>query len=246
MRRIYVSLFIALAVIHSHSGVHAQGTVDRARKVECTSLTGLSLPNTSITEAVAVPAPSTGVVKVAHCRVSGIIDKETRFTELLPFNWNGRLFAGGGGGFVGSVANQAQATANLGYSYFFGCSNGGRQGLMEAQRYPADFDGVVSCAPALDFTNIAASLVRNAQVAYPDPKVLEPLVTVENLQLLERKVLEKCDAHDGVKDGVLDDPRTCDFKVAGLPLCDGDRASATCITKAQRRAIENIYSATSS
>lgn len=60
MRRIYVSLFIALAVIHSHSGVHAQGTVDRARKVECTSLTGLSLPNTSITEAVAVPAPSTG------------------------------------------------------------------------------------------------------------------------------------------------------------------------------------------
>lgn len=117
---------------------------------------------------------------------------------------------------------------------------------MEAQRYPADFDGVVSCAPALDFTNIAASLVRNAQVAYPDPKVLEPLVTVENLQLLERKVLEKCDAHDGVKDGVLDDPRTCDFKVAGLPLCDGDRASATCITKAQRRAIENIYSATSS
>jgi len=117
---------------------------------------------------------------------------------------------------------------------------------MEVQRYPADFDGVVSCAPALDFTNIAASFVRNAQVVYSDPKVRESIITSDNLQLLELKVLEKCDVLDGVKDSVLEDPRTCDFKAADLPLCSEDRVSANCVTKTQRAAIERIYSATTS
>jgi len=116
MRRTALSLLVALAAIHVQAAVNAQIPSYLEPKVECESLTKLSLSNVRITDAVSVPAPSTGVVNVAHCRVSGIIDKETRFTELLPLNWNGRFFAGGGGGFVGSVANQALATANLGYA----------------------------------------------------------------------------------------------------------------------------------
>jgi feruloyl esterase len=91
-----------------------------------------------------------------------------------------------------------------------------------------------------------ASFVRNIQAAYPNPTSLEPLVTVENLQLLEQKILEKCDSRDGVKDGVLDDPRKCDFEVRDLPLCRGEQTAATCVTKAQRQVIERIYSPTSS
>ncbi|MBK5297604.1 MAG: tannase/feruloyl esterase family alpha/beta hydrolase, partial [Vicinamibacteria bacterium] len=59
------------------------------------------------------------------------------------------------------------------YAYFLGCSNGGRQALMEAQRFPADFDGIVSGAPAYDFTRIAASFVTHAKATFPDPANLE-------------------------------------------------------------------------
>jgi hypothetical protein len=71
--------------------------------------------NVQITTAVAVPTPA-GAVKVAHCRVSGVIDKEIRFTELLPDRWNERFFAGGGGGFAGALDNHARTSVNLGYA----------------------------------------------------------------------------------------------------------------------------------
>jgi pimeloyl-ACP methyl ester carboxylesterase len=277
---------------------HAAG--GRQKHVECASLSELKLANVRITEAVAIAAPEKGPVTVAHCRVSGVIDKEIRFTELLPDRWNEGLFAGGGGGFVGRIDNQAVTSVNFGYAtvgtdtghqgdgieaqwalgnrerqvnfgylaihrtaevakavvkayygadpkyaYFFGCSNGGRQALMEAQRYPGDFDGLVSAAPALDFTNIAASFVRNSQAVYPDPTALHaPAISPENLRLLESKVLDACDARDGITDGVLDDPRECPFKIGDLPACPDDRAGADCVTSTQRAAIERIYSPT--
>jgi feruloyl esterase len=131
------------------------------------------------------------------------------------------------------------------YSYFMGCSNGGRQALMEAQRYAADFDGIVSCAPALDFTNIAAAFIRNTQAIYRDPTNLHAAaISADNLRLLESKVLEACDANDGQKDSVLDDPRDCHFEVASLTACPADAAGPTCVTMAQRMAIERIYSPT--
>jgi feruloyl esterase len=129
------------------------------------------------------------------------------------------------------------------YSYFDGCSNGGRQGLMEVQRYPEDFDGVVAGAPAIPFTNIFASFARNVRVAYPTPAYFaKPVVTRANLDLLAARVLEVCDAIDGVKDGVLADPRECKFKLSSLPSCADDTANANCLTRAQRHAIETIYS----
>ena len=288
---------VLLVMVAGGPRVTAQDAGGPARRLDCAALAGLQLTNARITEAAAMPVPATGSIKVAHCRVSGVIDKEIRFTALLPDRWNQRFFGGGGGGFSGSVSNQAQASANFGYatigtdtghqaegtdaswalnnperqtnygslgihrtteiakavvkayygtdpihSYFFGCSNGGRQGLMEAQRFPADYDGIVSGAPALDFTNIAAAFVKHMQAVFPDPRALaDRALPPATLQLLETKVLDSCDARDGVKDGILDDPRECRFRIADLPACTGDASSSGCVTSAQRTIIERLY-----
>jgi hypothetical protein len=107
---------IAAGLPHVDPGSPRQAATGPQKHVECASLGELRLPNVRITEAVAIAAPAKGPVTVPHCRVSGVIEKEIRFTELLPDRWNERLFAGGGGGFVGSVDNQAVASVNLGYA----------------------------------------------------------------------------------------------------------------------------------
>ena len=128
------------------------------------------------------------------------------------------------------------------YSYFAGCSNGGRQAMMEAQRYPEDFDGIIAGAPAHDFSGIMAAFVYNMQRIYPDPDDLQhPVITADNLKLLQSTILEKCDAADGVADRILDDPRTCAFKLSDLPLCPGGGAAPHCVTVAQREAIAAVY-----
>lgn len=128
------------------------------------------------------------------------------------------------------------------YSYFTGCSRGGGQALMEAQRFPGDFDGIVSGAPAFDWTGFMAEMVQNVQQAFPDPGHLNPpLVTQDNLKLLEARVLAACDTLDGVADGVMEDPRDCGFDLASIPACKDDQAGPDCFTAAQRRAIAGVY-----
>jgi hypothetical protein len=127
-------------------------------------------------------------------------------------------------------------------SYFYGCSNGGREGLVEAQRYPADFDGIVVMAPAIDFGTFSTSFIRNMQVQFPTGDFSKPMVTAENLTLLQSKILDACDAGDGAHDGLLEDPRSCHFSLASLPACPNDAAGADCLTRAQRAAVEQIYS----
>jgi feruloyl esterase len=114
-------------------------------------------------------------------------------------------------------------------SYFSGCSNGGRQGLIAAQRYPDDFDGIVVGAPAIDFVGLAAQFVKDMQAVFPDPRNLStPMFAPETLKSVEAQILEKCDAVDGVRDGLLEDPRRCNVDVAGLAgLSDGQRAALT-------------------
>src|SRR2546421_446552 len=86
-------------------------------------------------------------------------------------------------------------------SYFLGCSRGGGQAMMEAQRYPGDFDGIVAGAPAFHWTGIAATMVTIAKALYPDPAHLDhPVLTREALQKLQAAILEQCDAQDGLKD----------------------------------------------
>jgi hypothetical protein len=121
-------------------------------------------------------------------------------------------------------------------SYFFGCSRGGGQALIEAQRYPDDFDGIVAAAPAMDWPGIAAAFVKNSQAAFPDPATLSrSVITRDNLKLLESRILAACDANDGVKDGVMEDPRDCAFKVGDIPACAADRPGPQCLTGASAR-----------
>jgi feruloyl esterase len=118
------------------------------------------------------------------------------------------------------------------YSYFLGCSRGGGQAMMEAQRYPNDFDGIVAGAPAFNWTGFAATMVAIAKALYPDPNHLESTVLNKDaLQRLQAAIIEQCDAQDGLKDGVIQDPASVRF----------DLSKVSGITDDQRRAIEAIY-----
>jgi feruloyl esterase len=108
---------------------------------------------------------------------------------------------------------------------------------MEAQRYPADFDGIVAIAPAFDFLEITTAFVRNLQAQYPTGDLSAPVVTPAVLRLLAAKVTEHCDAIDGVRDGTLENPDACTFILASLPACANDVATDECVTRAQRAAL---------
>jgi len=128
------------------------------------------------------------------------------------------------------------------YSYFFGCSRGGGQAMMEAQRYPDDFDGIIAMAPAYNWPEIASEFIQNSKILYPDPSDIEnPVLTRDNLKTLQEAVLNGCDELDGVKDKLMNDPRDCDFKMSDLPICPDDKMGNGCFTKAQLEAIKTIY-----
>ena len=126
-------------------------------------------------------------------------------------------------------------------NYFIGCSRGGGQALMEAQRYPADFEGIVAGAPAYDWImGLAAGTIQIMQAMYPDPNNLQQAVIgPKEQQLIESAYLEKCDALDGIEDGILNDPRDCKFDVATL-LCK-DKKTDSCLSKAQLAAVTTVY-----
>jgi hypothetical protein len=242
-------------------------------------------------------------VEVSNCKVSGTIDGSIKFELLLPDTWNGKFMMGGGGGFVGSVQNQAQegmsggatplergyATAgtdtghtgeaidaswalgnaeakeNFAHravhrtaevskalideyyggeperSYFFGCSRGGGQAMISAQRYPDDFDGIIAGAPVFDWPGTTAGFLRNQMAVFPDPNDLStPVITADNRKLVADALTKACDGLDGVEDGVFRDPRRCEFDPTSLPLCTAEPA-ADCLTEPQLAAIQTVY-----
>jgi feruloyl esterase len=132
----------------------------------------------------------------------------------------------------------AYYTAGPQFSYWNGCSAGGRQGMKEAQRFPADFDGIIAGAPGLDWTGRAAQAVRVAQALQKDEAAR---LSRPKAQLLHAAVLEACDALDGVKDGVVGDPTRCPFD-PGVLQCQGAE-DASCLTPAQVGTARLLYSA---
>ncbi|HYL76274.1 MAG TPA: tannase/feruloyl esterase family alpha/beta hydrolase [Bryobacteraceae bacterium] len=122
------------------------------------------------------------------------------------------------------------------HSYFSSCSNGGRQALMEAQRFPADYDGIIAGAPANYWTHLLTGAIWNLQVTLDDPASYIP---ASKVPAIEAATLEACDAADGVKDGVIDNPPQCHFDPAKL-LCKGPDSDA-CLTAPQVAALKKIY-----
>jgi feruloyl esterase len=123
------------------------------------------------------------------------------------------------------------------YSYWNGCSAGGRQALKEAQRFPADFDGIIAGAPGLDWTGRAAQAVRVAKVLEKNESAR---LSQAQAQLLHRTVVQTCDVLDGLKDGLIEDPTRCKFDPAVLQ-CNGAEGGE-CLTAAQVETVRLMYS----
>lgn len=121
-------------------------------------------------------------------------------------------------------------------AYFVGCSGGGRQGLMEAQRYPGDYDGIVAGAPTNFFTHLTASRLWIARATLEDPASYIP---AEKIPAIAHAVVAACDREDGLADGVLDDPRRCRFDPAVLRCAAQD--TPACLTTPQVEALQRIY-----
>jgi feruloyl esterase len=121
-------------------------------------------------------------------------------------------------------------------SYFKGCSNGGHEALMEAQKYPADYDAIIAGAPANAWTHGMAGFLWNETALNDHPQSQIPQ---SKLAMIQNAVLAKCDALDGVKDGIINDPAACHFDPAVLSCKSGD--APDCLTHPQLDALRKIY-----
>ena len=122
------------------------------------------------------------------------------------------------------------------WSYFNSCSNGGRQALMEAQRYPADYNGIVAGAPANFWTHLLANAVWDIQATLDEPADYIPAA---KLPAIQAAALAACDTVDRVKDGVIEDPRQCRFDPS--PLLCKETESNSCLTARQITALKKLY-----
>jgi feruloyl esterase len=144
---------------------------------------------------------------------------------------------------IHETAETAKATIREFYgegprrSYFNSCSNGGRQALMEAQRFPGDYDGIIAGAPANFWTHLLSAAVWDMRATLEEPGSYIPAA---KLPAIQAAAIAACDTLDNVKDGVLEDPARCQFDPATL-LCRGPE-SDSCLTALQVAALKKIYS----
>lgn len=121
-------------------------------------------------------------------------------------------------------------------NYYSGCSSGGWQGLTEAQRYPEDYDGIVAGAPANNFTRLQSGAFVQAWRSRKNPK---GDISPPKLLNLAKAMVAQCDAADGVKDGIITDPRQCKFDFAKIQC--KDKEGPDCLTKAQIERAKTLY-----
>lgn len=133
---------------------------------------------------------------------------------------------------VAHALTRAYYRADPAYSYFVGCSRGGGQAMMESQRYPGDFDGIVAGAPAFNWTGLGALATAIGKTLYPDPAHLDHTALDRGaLQKLRQSIMDQCDEQDGLKDGIVANPPSAHFDLAKVPGLSDE----------QRRAIAAIY-----
>lgn len=172
------------------------------------------------TDAGHTPAPSVG--SWAHHQPERIVDFGHRANHM------------------GAVAAKQIIAAYYGAparsAYFTGCSNGGRDGIALASRYPEDYDAIVAGAPAIRYTETVTQLIWYSEAA----KALgTPANIAAKQSLVHNAILRACDRIDGVEDGLLENPRACGFEPKSLACTDG--ASEACLTPAEVGAFERIY-----
>lgn len=122
-------------------------------------------------------------------------------------------------------------------AYFDSCSDGGREALMEAQRFPEDYDGILAGAPANAWTHLLTGSVSTTESVLGDPR---GYVSSLKLPAIQRAALSQCDALDGVKDGIISNPEACRFDPSVL-LCKGEE-SQECLTQPQINSLKKYYS----
>jgi len=123
-------------------------------------------------------------------------------------------------------------------SYYEGCSTGGRQGMMEAQKYPEDFDAIIAGAPVYNMVHLNISQVSLQVGMLREPAKLVPPAKVS---LFANAVMAACDEKDGVKDGIISEPRKCKFDPSVL-LCKDGGDGADCLTRTQLENAKTVYS----
>ncbi len=136
-----------------------------------------------------------------------------------------------------TVASKAIIAAHYGssarFSYWNGCSTGGRQGLVEVQRFPDDYDGIIAGAAANPRTRLAAWQLTQVNAALKDPATMIPR---DKLPVIHRAVVNACDALDGVTDGLISNPTACRFDPKVLACSSG----ADCLTDLQVETIRKL------
>lgn len=121
------------------------------------------------------------------------------------------------------------------FSYWDGCSTGGREGLIEAQRFPEDFDGIVAGAPAIDFSGLLLKHIWMQRALDEVP------LSLAKIQLVGSTLYARCDSRDGLNDGLIEDPRRCDFDPGrDVPRC-GTASTDGCLTGAEANTFRKIY-----
>lgn len=142
---------------------------------------------------------------------------------------------------IGKAVTEAFYGRKPRYSYYFGASTGGRQGLVSAQRFPQDFDGIIAGEPAMGRPGVPQPEVGPA--LYDSVSALhengKPIISQGDVMLLYNTAIGLCDMDDNLKDGIISDPRRCAFKPAQL-LCKADKTDS-CLTQKQVSALERVY-----
>ena len=125
------------------------------------------------------------------------------------------------------------------YSYLRGCSTGGREGLLAALHWPEDFNGIVAGDPA--FPSRQGGIMNNWIAHHLNTDEGKPVFEQQQLDFLNSQVLAKCDAIDGLKDGIIEDPRNCDFDIATVKVCPDNKGAPDCLTTQQVEAARKLY-----
>lgn len=125
------------------------------------------------------------------------------------------------------------------YAYFNGCSDGGREAMIEAQRFPDDFDGVIAGAPAMLF-QVQNTLFHGWQATANTAADGSVILTSANLGAVHDAVIAQCDATDGLEDGIISQPAACDFDPA-LAICAADATDASgCLSADQAQVVRDF------